>query len=138
MADLDGSTTHENLKAALAAESLAGHRYLWFAQQADVAGHPDAAALFRSVSEVETGHAHGHLDHLVDLGDPATGGPVGDTDDNFRAAIACETHEAETMYPRFAATARDEGFDDIAEWFDSLAEAEQRNVDRLRLGLDAL
>ena len=80
MADLNGTKTHENLKEAFAGESQANRRYLWFAQKADVEGYPDAAALFRSVAEGETGHAHGHLEYLAEVGDPATGEPIGDTE----------------------------------------------------------
>ena len=90
---LNGTKTHENLKEAFAAESQANRRYLWFAQKADVEGYPEAAALFRSVAEGETGHAHGHLEYLATVGDPATGEPIGDTEDNFRSAVAGETYE---------------------------------------------
>ena len=69
MPDLDGTKTHENLKEAFAGESQANRRYLWFAQKADIEGYPDAAALFRSVAEGETGHAHGHLEYLAEVGD---------------------------------------------------------------------
>ena len=63
---LDGTKTHENLKEAFAGESQANRRYLWFAQKADVEGYPDTAAMFRSVAEGETGHAHGHLEYLAE------------------------------------------------------------------------
>ena len=138
MASLHGTETLANLTEAFARESQANRRYLWFAQKADVDGHPDAAALFRSVAEGETGHAHGHLEFLSEIGDPATGEPIGDTADNFRAAIATEMRDADELYPRYARTAREEGFDDIAEWFENLARAEQSHVGRLRQGLDAL
>jgi rubrerythrin len=105
---LNGTKTHENLKEAFAGESQANRRYLWFAQKADVEGYPDAAALFRSVAEGETGHAHGHLEYLAEVGDPATGEPIGDTEDNFKSAVAGETYEYTQMYPGFAKTARDE------------------------------
>ena len=59
---LKGSKTEENLKAAFAEESKANRRYLYFAQKADVEGHNDVAAVFRSTAEGEAGHAHGHLD----------------------------------------------------------------------------
>ena len=121
MADLNGTKTHENLKEAFAGESQANRRYLWFAQKADIEGYPDAAALFRSVAEGETGHAHGHLEYLAEVGDPASGEPIGDTEENFKASIAGETYEYTQMYPGFAKTARDEGFDEIAEWFETLA-----------------
>jgi len=86
MAGLNGTKTHENLKEAFAGESQANRRYLWFAQKADVEGYPDAAALFRSVAEGETGHAHGHLDFLAQVGDPASGLPIGETEENFKHA----------------------------------------------------
>jgi hypothetical protein len=77
MAQLKGSKTEENLKAAFAGESQANRRYLYFAAKADVEGQNDVAALFRSTAEGETGHAHGHLEYLEAVGDPATGLPFG-------------------------------------------------------------
>jgi len=135
MAELNGSKTHENLKEAFAGESQANRRYLYFAQKADVEGYPDIAALFRSVSEGETGHAFGHFDHLAAVGDPVTGEPVGATEDNLRSAIAGETYEYTEMYPGFARTARDEGFEDISEWFETLARAEKSHAGRFTQGL---
>jgi rubrerythrin len=99
MADLKGSKTHENLKAAFAGESQANRRYLYFARQADIEGHPDVGGLFRDTAEAETGHAHGHLDFLKAVGDPATGKPIGDTALNLDAAVAGETFEYTEMYP---------------------------------------
>ena len=64
MANLKGSKTEDNLKAAFAGESQANRRYLYFAQKADVEGYNDVAAVFRSTAEGETGHAHGHLEFL--------------------------------------------------------------------------
>ena len=138
MPDLTGSKTLENLKEAFARESQVNRRYLWFAQKADIEGYPDAAALFRSVADGETGHANGHLDYLALVADPVSGEPIGDTDENLRAAIAGETYEYEEMYPGFARTAREEGFDEIADWLETLARAEKSHVGRLRQGLDAL
>ena len=138
MPALKGSKTHENLKEAFAGESQANRRYLYFAQKADVEGYPDVAALFRSVAEGETGHAHGHLEYLAQVGDPATGEPIGDTEDNFKSAIAGETYEYTEMYPGFAKTAREEGFEEIAEWLETLARAETSHAGRFKQGLDAL
>ena len=135
---LSGSKTHENLKEAFAVESQANRRYLWFAHKADVEGHPGAASLFRSVAESETGHAHGHLDYLKKVGDPATGEPIGNTDLNLKASIAGETYEYTQMYPGFAKTAREEGFTEIAEWFETLARAERSHAGRFQKGLDTL
>ena len=138
MPELHGTKTHENLAAAFAEESQASRRYLWFAHAADIEGQPDAAALFRAVAEGETGHAHGHLDFLADVGDPATGLAIGDTEENLASAIASETHGSSEMYPAFAATAREEGFDQIADWFETLARAEQSHAARFAEGLDRL
>ena len=138
MATLKGSKTEGNLKAAFAGESQANRRYLYFAQKADIEGFNDVAAVFRSTAEGETGHAHGHLDYLKKVGDPATDLPIGDTADNLKAAVAGETHEYTDMYPGMAKTARDEGFDEIADWFETLAKAERSHANRYQKALDAL
>ena len=135
---LNGTKTHENLKEAFAGESQANRRYLWFAQKADVEGYPDAAMLFRSVAEGETGHAHGHLEFLEAVGDPATGLPIGSSRLNLAAAVAGETHEYTDMYPGMAKAARTEGFDEIADWFETLAKAERSHANRYQKALDAL
>jgi rubrerythrin len=138
MAELQGSKTHQNLKEAFAGESQANRRYLYFAKVADVEGQPDIAGLFRDTAEGETGHAHGHLDYLKRVGDPATGEPIGDTNKNLKASIAGETYEYTQMYPGFAKTAREEGFTEIAEWFETLARAERSHAGRFQKGLDSL
>jgi rubrerythrin len=111
--ELKDSKTEANLKEAFAGESQANRRSLYFAQKADVEGYPDVAALFRSV----------------------TGVPVGPTEDNLKSAIEGETYEYSEMYPGFARTARDEGFDEIAEWFETLARAEKSHAGRFSEGL---
>lgn len=138
MSLLKSSRTEENLKAAFAGEAQANRRYLYFAQKADIEGHNDVSAVFRSTAEGETGHAHGHLEYLEEVGDPATGLPFGETGDNLRAAIAGETHEYTDMYPGMARTAREEGFEEIAEWFETLAKAERSHAGRFQKALDAL
>jgi len=138
MANLKGTKTHDNLKAAFAGESQANRRYLYFAKQADVEGYPDIAGLFRDTAEGETGHAHGHLDYLRKVGDPATGLPIGDTSANLKAAVAGETHEYTDMYPGMAKTARQEGFDEIADWFETLAKAEKSHAGRFGEGLKSI
>jgi rubrerythrin len=135
MAALKGSKTEENLKAAFAGESQANRRYLYFANKADVEGQNDVAALFRSTAEGETGHAHGHLEWLEQCGDPATGLPIGPTRDNLKAAVAGETHEYTDMYPGMAKTAREEGHDEVADWFETLAKAERSHANRYQKGI---
>jgi rubrerythrin len=135
---LKSSKTNENLKTAFAGESQANRRYLYFARRADIEGYPDVGGLFRDTSEAETGHAFGHLDFLKDAGDPVTGLPIGSTDQNLKSAIEGETYEFTEMYPGFAKTARDEGFEEIAEWFETLAKAEKSHAGRFTKGLQNL
>jgi rubrerythrin len=134
--DLKESKTAENLKEAFAGESQANRRYLYFAQKADIEGAPDVAAVFRSTAEGETGHAHGHLEYLEEVGDPATGEKMGETEDNLKSAIAGETHEYTDMYPGMARTAREEGFEEIADWFETLAKAEKSHAGKFARTLD--
>ncbi len=138
MATLKDSKTHQNLKDAFAGESQANRRYLYFAKQADIEGYPDVAGLFRDTADGETGHAHGHLDYLKKVGDPATGLPIGDTSDNLKAAVAGETHEYTDMYPGMAKAAREEGFAEIADWFETLAKAEKSHAGRFTQGLSSI
>ncbi len=135
---LTGTKTHQNLKDAFAGESQANRRYIYFAKVADVEGRPEVAGLFKDTADGETGHAHGHLDYLKAAGDPATGLPIGNTELNLKSAVAGETHEYETMYPGMAKEARQEGFDDVAEWFETLAKAEKSHAGRFAKALDSL
>ena len=134
---LKGTKTAQNLKDAFSGESQANRRYLYFEQKADVEGAPDVAAVFRSTAEGETGHAHGHLEYLEEVGDPATGEPMGETEANLKSAIHGETHEYTDMYPSMARTAREEGFDEIGDWFETLAKAEKSHAGKFQRTLDA-
>ncbi|HEX7614633.1 MAG TPA: rubrerythrin family protein [Thermoanaerobaculia bacterium] len=130
MAELKGTKTHENLKHAFAGESQANRRYLYFADKADIEGYPEIAGNFRDTAEGETGHAHGHMDYLKPAGDPATGLPFGSTSLNLKSAIEGETYEYTQMYPGFSKTAREEGFAEVADWFETLARAEKSHANR--------
>lgn len=136
MAALQGTKTHDNLKAAFAGESQANRRY--FAKRADIEGYPEVARLFRDTAEGETGHAHGHLDHLRQVGDPATGLPFTEVVDMLKAAVAGETYEYTDMYPGMAKTARAEGFPEIADWFETLARAERSHAGKFLQILETL
>jgi rubrerythrin len=138
MPALQGTKTEQNMKDAFAGESQANRRYLYFAQKADIEGYNDVAAVFRSTAEGETGHAHGHLEFLEETGDPATGLPIGPTGENLKAAVAGETHEYTDMYPGMAKSAREEGFDEIADWFKTLAKAEKSHAGRFQKAIDSL
>ena len=138
MAELKGTKTHENLKHAFAGESQANRRYLYFADKADIEGYPEIAGNFRDTAEGETGHAHGHMDYLKPAGDPATGLPFGSTELNLKTAVEGETYEYTQMYPSFAKTAREEGFTEVADWFETLARAEKSHANRFSKMLASL
>ena len=138
MGKLAGTKTHANLKEAFAGESQANRRYLYFARRADIEGYPDIGGLFRDTSEAETGHAFGHLDFLKEVGDPCTNQPIGDTEKNLKSAVEGETYEYTEMYPGFAKTARTEGLEEVAEWFETLARAEKSHAGRFGKGLESL
>ncbi len=138
MAELAGSKTLENLKAAYANESQVNHRYLYFAKVADVEGEPEVAELFRKTGEGETGHAQGHLEFLRKHGDPITGLSIANIQDMLKAAVAGETHEYTEMYPQFAETAREEGFEEIADWFETLSKVEKSHAEKFEAALSKL
>ncbi len=133
------SKTHQNLKAAFAGESQANRRYTWMSQVAEKEGLPEVAGLFKHSADGETGHALKHLMFLADkAGDPATGLPLGDTLTNLRSAVAGETYEYTDMYPEFARVAREEGFTEIAAWFETLAKVERFHAGRFQEALEKL
>jgi rubrerythrin len=142
MPSLKGTRTEQNLTNAFAGESRANRRYLCLARNADVEGLKDLAAVLRSTAERKAGHAHGHLDYLEEeadpTGDPATGKPLGPAGDILKAAIASETREYIDMYAGMARVARQEGVDELADWFETLAKAAKWPVGRFRKVLDAL
>ena len=134
-----GTKTEQSLKEAFAGESKANRRYLYFANLADVAGANDVASVFRSTAEGETGHAHGHMEYLIagGSGDPETGLPAKTVEEALKSAIAGETHEYSDMYPGMAKVARDEGFEEIADWFETLAKAERSHANKFTKTLNA-
>ncbi len=132
MPKLEGTKTSEHLKASFAEAAQASRRYLYFARRADIEGYPDAAGMLRDMAEGEANHAQGSLDFLREVGDPATGKPFGTTQQNLLSALVDEAYQGEQMYVEFAATARTEGFDEVADWFDTLAKAERAHAERFR------
>ena len=134
-----GTKTEQALKDAFAGESKANRRYLYFANMADIEGAPEVANVFRNTAEGETGHAHGHMEYLISggAGDPETGLAAGNVEEALTSAIAGETHEYTDMYPGMAKTAREEGFDEIADWFETLAKAERSHANKFTKTLEA-
>jgi rubrerythrin len=132
MPKLEGTKTSENLKASFAEAAQASRRYLYFARRADIEGYADAAGMLRDMAEGEANHAHGSLEFLREVGDPATGKPFGTTQQNLLSALVDEAYQGEQMYVEFAHTARAEGLDEVADWFDTLAKAERAHAERFR------
>ena len=137
--ELKGTRSFENLREAFAGEAQANRRYLYFARAADIEGYPEVGGLFRDIAEAETGHAFGHMDFLKHVADPVTLMPIGRTDQNLKSAVEGETYEFTQMYPGFAKVAREEGFEELAEWFETLAKAEKSHAgkfDKAHQGLE--
>ena len=94
-----------------------------------------SAGCFVTPLRLRPGHAFGHLDFLKEVGDPVTDVPIGTTEKNLKSAVEGETYEYTEMYPGFAKTARDEGYPELAEWFETLAKAEKSHAGRFSKGL---
>ena len=138
MANLKGSGTEKNLLTAFAGESQARNRYTYFASKAKKDGYVQIADIFEETANQEKEHAKRLFKFLeggeVEIQAAFPAGIIGGTDENLRVAAAGEHYEWENMYPEFAATARDEGFDEIAEVFEAIAVAEKQHEKRY-LGL---
>lgn len=138
MTELAQSKTIENLRAAFAGESQANRRYTYFSRKADEEGFPEVSALFRSVAEGETAHALRHFDYMRKVGDPVTKVPVPDVKGMLNSAVEGETYEFTSMYPEFAKAARQEGFEEVAKWFETLVKAERAHAGKFKEALNKL
>jgi rubrerythrin len=140
MMALKGSQTEKNILTAFAGESQARNRYTYFASQAKKEGYVQISAIFEETANQEKEHAK-RLFKLLEGGEaeiqasfPA--GVIGTTVENLKEAAGGENYEWTDMYPGFAKVARDEGFNDIASIFESIAVAEKQH-ERRYLGLMA-
>lgn len=121
------SKTHANLKKAFERECQTSIRYVSFANKADMYGYPDVAARFRTLADGAARQAQGHLGMLEQLGDPLSGEPLGDNNENLKASIAGVTYEHTQMYPKFCQDANHEGAQEVEEWFKSCARAKENH-----------
>jgi rubrerythrin len=141
---LKGTQTEKNLLTAFAGESQARNRYSYFASQAKKDGFVQIQSIFEETANQEKEHAK-RLFKFLEGGDvevqaafPA--GVIGTTAENLMAAAGGEHHEWTEMYPGFAKTAREEGFDEIADVFEAIAIAEKQHEKRyndLKANIDA-
>jgi rubrerythrin len=132
--ELKGSKTEKNLMAAFAGESQARNRYTYFSSKARKEGFRQIAEIFEETANQEREHAKRLFKFMPGGEAEITGsfpcGVIGSTVDNLRAAAAGENHEWTDMYPSFAKIAREEGFNDIAGAFESIAVAEKQHEKR--------
>jgi len=138
MPNMKGSKTEKNLLTAFAGESQARNRYTYYASKAKEEGFEQIAYVFLETADQEKEHAKRFFKFLeggdVEIHGAFPAGVIGTTAENLRAAAAGENHEWGTMYPDFAKTAREEGFDAVAKAFESIAVAEKQHEKRY-LGL---
>ena len=121
----DGTKTYENLKKAFAGESEARNKYTFFASKAKKDGYEQIAAIFTETADNEKEHAKMWYKELH-------GGAVDDTEINLEVAADGENYEWTDMYAEFAKTAREEGFNDLAEKFEGVAKIEKSHEERYR------
>ena len=136
MPQLKGTQTEKNLLMAFAGESQARNRYTYFASKAKKEGFVQVSNIFQETADQEKEHAKRFFKFLEggDLEVTATfpAGVVGSTFENLLAAAAGEQHEHTELYPSFAATAREEGFETVALAFDAISIAERQHEKRYR------
>ncbi len=132
--ELKGSRTQKNLMAAFAGESQARNRYTYFASQARKDGYVQISDIFAETADQEREHAKRLFKFMTGGEAEITGafpfGVIGSTAENLRASAAGENYEWTTMYPEFAKTAREEGFDEIADAMEAIAIAEKQHEKR--------
>lgn len=121
MKELKGTNTEKNLQAAFAGESQARNKYTYFAEAARKEGYEQIAAFFEETANNEREHAKMWFKQLEG---------IGTTKENLAEAANGENYERTTMYPEFARTAREEGFDSIARLFERVGEIEKRHEER--------
>jgi rubrerythrin len=134
MKSLQGTQTEKNILTAFAGESQARNRYTYFASRAKKDGYVQISHIFEETADQEKEHAK-RLFKLLEGGEvevtasfPA--GVIGTTTENLAEAAGGENYEHTVMYPSFAKTARQEGFDDIADIFMAIAVAEKQHEKR--------
>jgi len=132
--ELRGSQTEKNLLAGFAGESQARNRYSYFASQARKEGYEQIAGIFEETANQEKEHAKREFKFLkggeVEITAAFPAGVIGSTLENLKAAAGGEHYETTQMYPGFAEVAEQEGFDEVAKVFRSIAVAEKRHKDR--------
>ncbi|OGQ84948.1 MAG: rubrerythrin [Desulfobacula sp. RIFOXYA12_FULL_46_16] len=136
MSNLKGTKTEKNLLTAFAGESQARNRYTYFASTAKKEGYVQISDIFTETADQEKEHAKRFFKFLeggeLEITASFPAGVIGSTLENLKAAAEGEEFEWSKMYPDFAKTAREEGFDDLAKIFEMIAVAEKQHEKRYR------
>jgi len=134
MARLKGTQTEKNLLTAFSGESQARNRYTYFASKAKKEGYVQISEIFTETANQEKEHAKRLFKFLeggeVEITGAFPAGVIGTTLENLKDSAAGEHYEQTVMYPEFAKTAREEGFDTLAEVFEAIAVAEKQHEKR--------
>ena len=140
MGDLSGTQTEKNILTAFAGESQARNRYTYFASKAKKEGYAQISAIFEETANQEKEHAKRLFKFLqggeVEISAAFPAGIIGSTLENLEASAAGEKYEYTEMYPEFSTIATEEGFDEIAHTFSSIAIAEQQHEKQYRAFID--
>jgi rubrerythrin len=126
------------LSAMFLAESANAQRYAYFAEVAQIEGHPDIAALLGELAQSLSCAAHGHFDFLQQIADPATNQPIGETSLNLASAITSGLSEANDRYPALAGAAHADGLADTASWLETMSALKKAHVAKLDAALSKL
>ncbi len=130
--ELERTRTFENLKKAFFEESGLAFRYQFFATVAQFEGLERYGSLFAELADGGRTNAEGFLDFLRLARDPSSDIPFGSTAKNIQSALQTETLQFTEVYPEMARIAREEGFTDIASWFDTLEKLKRAHVRKLK------
>lgn len=130
--ELENSKTFENLKMAFYEEAGLAFRYRFFSVIAEFEGMDRFAALFRDFADGGVCNANGSLDYLRLARDPSSDIPIGSTQKNLQSVLETEVKQFSEIYPEMARVAREEGFMDIASWFDTLEKLKRSHARKLR------
>ena len=129
---LEESKTFENLKKAFFNEAGLAFRYRFFATIAEFEGLDRFSSLFREFAEGGSANVGGCLDFLREARDPSADVPLGGTQKNLESVLQTETRQCSEIYNEMAKVAREEGFTDVASWFDTLEKLKRSHLRKLK------
>ncbi len=134
--DFEQSLTYHNLKKAFEDEAKLYFRYKFFLSVSEYEGLEKISKLLRDFSESSLDNVQGNMDYLRNFKDPSSGVPLGNTSQNLSSLLQTEIEQTSLLYPQMAKVAREEGFTDVASWFDTLEKLKRVHVQKIREAKD--